>query len=314
MRTACPFHTAEVHEWSNSRELVAEIGQRARLVDIVLILLVPYVLVALHTLPAETRLAFAFDLRNPTLVTAYTSSFLHFDWSHLLGNLVAYLLIVPVAYLLSVLSNRRRHFLAVFGAVLGVCPFVISAAHLPLQARAVTMGFSGLAMALYGYASLIFVGFLSTRLTTGLHLDHAPLVFFAQIAAIALVVAPPTRTVQAIVTVSLGFVTLSVLNIVRTGELGGGLIEACRRVGYDEVAVLSVLIMGFFMAIGFSGDTNNFAHFLGYASGFILSYIVLRADCSLSHVLHCAGPEGGCRVHDSWDTRLLGRLLGRFEP
>jgi len=312
MRTACPFHTDEVHEWSNSRELLAEIRRRAWLIDVVLILLIPFVLLVLHTLPEETRLAFAFDLRTPTVVTAYTSSFVHFDWPHLLSNLVAYLLIVPIMYVLSVLSNRRRHFFVASGMILGVCPFLISAAHLPLQISAVTMGFSGVAMALYGYASLIFVGFLSTRLATGLHLDHAPLVFFGQVAAIALIVAPLTRTVQAIIVGSLALAGLYVLNLARTGGFDQGLVEACRRVGYDEIAVVTVLVMGFFLATGFRGETNHFAHFLGYATGFLLSYVVLRVDCSISHVYHCAGPDAHCRVHDSWGTRLLWRLLVRI--
>lgn len=289
--------------------MLAEIKRRARVIDLFLIWVLPYVLVFLQTLPAETRLAFAFDLRNPTVVTAYTSSYLHFDWQHLLGNLVAYLLVVPTAYLLSVLSNRRRHFFAVFGTVLVVGPFVVAAAHLPLSAAAITMGFSGLAMALYGYASLIFVGFLSTRLTTGLHLDYAPLVFFSQIAAIAFVVAPLTRTVQAIVVVSLGTVGVYVLNLVRTGRLRGGIIERRQRVGYDEIAVVSLLVISFLLAVGFGGETNQFAHFVGYAFGFVLSYIVLRVDCSVSHVSHCAGSDSDCTVHDSWGTRLLLLLL-----
>lgn len=312
MRTACPFHTAEVHEWTSSTDLLAEIRRHARLVDVVLIFLVPFVLIALHTLPRPTRLAFAFDLRNPTLVTAYASNFLHTDRPHLLSNLVAYLLIVPVAYLLSALSNRRRHFIVGFGLILGACPFAISAAHLPFQTDVITMGFSGVAMAFYGYASLIFVGFLSTRLTTGLHLDHAPLLFFGQVTPIALIVAPLTPTVLAIVAVSLGFVGLYLVNLFLTGVVSQGLFEASHRVGYDEIAVVSVLVMGFFLAIGFRGETNHFAHFTGYATSFVLTYIVLRTDCSIAHVYHCAGPNSDCRVHDSWGTRLLRRLLVRW--
>ncbi|PSQ56015.1 MAG: hypothetical protein BRD23_09825 [Halobacteriales archaeon SW_9_67_25] len=106
----------------------------------------------------------------------------------------------------------------------------------------------------------------ATRLTTGLHLDYAPLVFCGQIASIALVVAPLTRTVVAIVVASLGLAGLYVLHLARTGGVSEGLVEACRRVGYDEVAVLSVLVLGFFLAVGFRGDTNHFAHFLGYAT------------------------------------------------
>lgn len=317
MKTACPYHTGEVHEWTDTSGFVGEVRRRVRGLDLLVILAVPAALVALHTLPMATRQALAFQYARPTLLTAYTSNFVHGSGSHLIGNLLAYLLVVPTAYLLSVLSNRRRHFRVFFFLVIGAFPFVISLTQLPFRNAGLGWGFSGLTMAFYGYTSLVLVGYLATRLTTALHLDHAPLVFFSQVGGIALLTVPLTA---ASIGIAGGMFLLVLVYLISLGrslrESPGPVISReIGRAGYAETTGFTILVVAFFLVVGFTdrrvgGTTVSLlAHFVGFASGFLVSYIVLRTDCSLSHIYHCAGPDSDCELHDSPFTRLLRRLL-----
>lgn len=264
-----------------------EVRWRLRALDLLALSVVPALLLAGHLLPAGTRQALALDYTDPTLVTAYTSSFVHADWAHLLDNLGTYLVVVPAAYLLSLLSGRRRHFLLVFALVVGVAPFVVSLATLPFRSFGLALGFSGVAMALYGTVSVVFVGYVATRLTTAAHFDHAPLVFFTQIAVIALVVAQATTMGVVVVAASLSFAAIYLVSLLRslTETTGPVFTPAVRRAGYAEVGVFTLVTVGTVLLTGFSvsrggggdGFTALLAHLTGFATGFLIAYVGLRA-------------------------------------
>lgn len=202
--------------------------------------------------------------------------------------------------------------------VLLACPFVISLGQLPVRTTGVGLGFSGLVLSWYGYASLVFVGYLATRLTTGVHLDHAPRLFVGQLAVVAFL-APTGRTAR------IGAVgaSLAVAGIYAvSGKLSvwgpGGLLDPdARRAGYLEPAAITAVVGIAFLLVGFSGGrvsgatVDGVSHVVGFTSGFLVSYVLLRTDCALSHVYHCAGPAADCELHDSLLTRWLRWVLLR---
>jgi membrane associated rhomboid family serine protease len=319
MKTACPYHTREVHSWESTGSFFAETRKKAVGVDLFFIIFVPLILLALHLyLPQrETRLAFALDYTNPALMTVYTAHFVHVHWVHLLSNIGAYLVIVPTAYVLSILTQRRRHFLWNFVLIFGLGPFVISGVLLFVNSHGIVLGFSGLVLAFYGYTSLIVVGYVASRLTTALHLDHAPLIFFTQIAVIMFIIPESTAHRSFAIGGSILFVAFyfvwtmwSLLNASKS------LFNPERsHAGYIEFAVFAFLIGNFFLFQSFSGGQSGetgvaiSGHIVGFVGGFILGYVLLRTGCALAHISHCAGPYGDCELHDSPLTRTLRGLI-----
>ncbi|OYR85801.1 hypothetical protein DJ84_01645, partial [Halorubrum ezzemoulense] len=110
-----------------AEESFADAVQRVvRRVDIILLLFPAAVLLVIGLFPSEIRRQLAFSYADPSVLAAFTSNFTHANSVHLLRNLTAYLVVVPTAYLLSVLADRRQLFYTVFVVVFVTFPFVLS--------------------------------------------------------------------------------------------------------------------------------------------------------------------------------------------
>jgi len=60
----------------------------------------------------------ALDYQNPAFYQFYTAAYVHANTTHLVNNLVGYLLSVPPLYALYVYQNRRRQFFAAFALII----------------------------------------------------------------------------------------------------------------------------------------------------------------------------------------------------
>lgn len=254
---------------------------RSSLLDAGLIAAVPLVLVAVFTLPVGVREAYVLDYTDPTLATMYASHFVHLNAQHLAANLAGYAFVVPTAYLLCLLGDRRRTFRVAFLAFLLALPFGLSGLNLVFFRRAVAYGFSGVVMGYFGLLALALFGYVARRTDVAGGDRHAPVAFFAGIATISVALAPASRASGGVSVAALllcGLYGHALLDLgTPLSRLRTGLSES--PPGYLELgAVGTLLFFGYpfiaFPADPFQGGTvvNLYTHLLGYALGFISAY------------------------------------------
>lgn len=249
-------------------------------VDLLALSTVPVVLLAVFSLSLETRRSLAFDYASPTLATAFTSHFVHLDTAHLVGNLVGYVVLASLVYLLALSTgNRQRVYLCV-GTFLLAFPFPLSYLNLafPLPGRYV--GFSGVLMAIFGYALVEFARYLGEFFTEQFDVEQAPAFFFGATAFVAVPHAEMARgflvlgvSLVAAVAYSLAFLTTVRPSLAAIGT-------ALDRQGYFELALVAGLFTVVFVRISFpanpiieAGIVNIYSHLVGLCMGFLTAYV-----------------------------------------
>lgn len=271
-------------------------------VDVLLVASVPVALLCIFTLSAATREALVFQYADPSIRTAFTAPFVHFDRAHLLFNLVGYTLVVPILYALSVDAADGWEFRIVFVALLVSSPVLLSYLNLTIVRSGVTFGFSGVLMAYYGYLPLVVANHAATRLALGRSRTVAPLLFFLGLLLVTLqllraVVANPVTVAVDGVPASVTWVlaatlaevlVLLVLVIVFYSVYGSSSRERVRervqsafdRGGRADLAIVALLVFVAMPFVAFPVDPvagqrvfNLYVHFVGYALGFISTYV-----------------------------------------
>lgn len=318
MQTACPYHTPEAHKPLSAREFLTEVRTHVGLIDLLVLLAVPLFLFAAQGLPASAREELALTYGRPTPVTMVTAHFVHASWGHFLSNVSAYGIVTLTAYVLSVLTDRRRQFFVVFVLILAVVPIGLSALSVQLRSSGTARGFSGIVMALLGYLLLIQVGYLALRFSPAAHLDHAPGLFFLSIAAITLLTGPLTGPTGLIAGAAVVLSMVYVTPVLRASSISG-VIAAIGETGYFEMALFGTVTAAWIGFTTFSARTeqatliiDHVSHLFGFSFGFILAYVALRTDCSIAHVCHCARPGSDCTLHASRLTSGLRWLFVRL--
>ncbi|MFW6384289.1 MAG: rhomboid family intramembrane serine protease [Halodesulfurarchaeum sp.] len=265
--------------------LFGALRRAVRWPELVLLGVVPVVLIGLFFLPEPTKRALAFSYVEPTPVTAVTAHFVHFHVGHLLGNVVAFVLLAASGYLFAALAGTRRFYSLVVLTYLVAFPPVLSALNLAVPREALTYGFSGINMAMAGILPLVVTVFVGQRLLTPVEVDHAPVLFFPVMGAIALF-AIPRRTLTLavaagalILTAVYGIVILRSVGRRRPAERWG---PEIRATGWVEFAAVGVFLTLAYPLFGFppepaGGGTvlNLYVHFLGYSLAFLVPYIAL---------------------------------------
>ena len=272
--------------------------------DLLLVSVVPAVLLAAATLPLSVRRTLVFEYAEPTLWTALASSFVHVGPGHLAVNLVGYALVVPVAYLLSAVNDERWRFRVAFVSLVVACPVVLSYLNLSLVRAGGSAGFSGVLLALYGYLPLALATHAERRFGIGQRRTTAPLLFFVGLTLITLLTLGAVLTYGVTVpyrgrTVAVGHVVTAtlvgllaalalVLALYGLSAADDGtawranLRGAASETGHFELGVVAA---GLFLTLPLatfpvdpvvSGRVLNlYVHLLGYALGFIASYVLV---------------------------------------
>jgi hypothetical protein len=288
----------------------ATVRRRSAVLDVVLLVSVPAVFLGVASLSPATRASFAFRHTAPSLETAYVSSFVHLGSVHLAVNLAGYLVVVPVAYLLSVLSGHRRRFRVAFVSLVLACPFLLSYLNLAIVRRSVSVWFSGVLMALYGYLLVALATYLDERFDVGPDRTVAPLFSFVGLTLITVLTLaavssnPVTVPVQGVrvpvgpvLTATLaGLIVALALVVVLYGlsavedrrALARNLRRAVNENGYFELAVvagavfLAVPVATFPVEPVVDGSVRNlYTHLLGYTLGFTGTYATVVVERTL---------------------------------
>lgn len=250
-------------------------------VDIGLLALVPVLLGVVFTLPEATREQLVFSVEEPSLITAYTSPFVHLTRGHLFGNLIVYALVGPTTYVLSVLSGRQRLFRQTFVTILVAFPFALAGLQLVFPRERALFGFSGLNSALFGVLTFMLISYASAHLSRGIDERDAPGLLFIMLVLITVLVVPERAWMREIAVLSTVVSLLYVFSLIMqigvprwrdvVSGWGGGRAE----IGMVGFGILSVFpFFGFYQTTASAAAVFDlYGHFLGYCLAFILVYI-----------------------------------------
>ena len=264
--------------------LARRFRRRARPSDALVILSIPVLSTLVYLLPRGLRESLVFDYSDPSLFTAFVSTFVHFDAGHLLANLGMYALVVSVAFALSALSGHRRRFYTVFVTVLLVFPFVLSYLNLAVARPAFAFGTSGVVMAFAGYLPFTLAAYLDDNFGVGPADQIAPLLFLVGLGVVsALSLGAGVADGELALLVTGGTMVAITLCVVwyalaafERRSLGVRLRRATRRSGDFELAVVALVLCFGVLVVAFpvdatrdDGVVNLYVHLLGYALGFV---------------------------------------------
>lgn len=271
---------------THERSFLQDLAHESRLLDLLVIFLVPVVLAGVYSLPRTTLEAWVFDTTAPTLATAYTAHFVHLDTLHLLGNLSVYFPAVLVAYLLCVLSDRRRLFRITLVTLLVVFPFALSAMQLVFPRERLIFGFSGINAGFVGLAAFALVGYLGRNLSRRINERYAPALLFFVAGAVALIALPARgfRIEVGLAAFALGIAYVGVA-LSRQGVPSREEIRAAAdNPGYFELAGAGFgLLVGYPFAafqevvVPDGGVIDVYVHVLGFSLAFIVVFVFVFA-------------------------------------
>lgn len=269
---------------------VKEALEETRRWHVLLIAVVPAVLVATFQLPLSVREQLVLASSDPTVVSAYTAYFVHLQEFHLAGNLLVYALVVPVTYLLAVLSGRRQLFVSGFLTFLLAFPFALTALQVIFPRERLLFGFSGINAAFFGMLCFIVVSYAQTTFPSSITERDAPALLFGTLAVISLVSLPsrayPIEIALAASSIAIVYVTAAVardgvptLSRIRTET---------KRGGYVELGSIGLGLLVLYPFIGFravfvqgGGVYDVYVHLVGYCLGFLVVYVSVVTEPGL---------------------------------
>jgi hypothetical protein len=263
------------------RSLRQAIAEEVRAPDLALLAVVPVVLAGVFQFPGATRTGLAFDVSAPTVLTAYSSHYVHLSLSHLLGNLLVYLVVAPLTYLLLAISGRQQLFRWSSFTFLVAFPFTLSLLQLVFPRARLLLGFSGLNAAFFGLLCFAVVAHAGTTLSGDIGERDAPVLLFSTVAVIALVSLPSRAWSTEIAAVSAAFGLLYLAAPVYRSGLPSreAIDEAIANPGYFELTGGGLGVVFAYPFVGFQdavipggGVVDVYAHLLGFCLAFIVVY------------------------------------------
>lgn len=250
--------------------------------DAVLLAGIPVVLVLVHFgLPPALRHRLVFDHSAPSLLTMWSSSYVHRSDAHLYGNLVGYAVVVFPTYFIFAYEERRRAFRQLLASFLLGLPFALAAAnyafyqwvlHLP---NAANRGFSGIVGALFGLLFASLVGLVYRESGEWVRAFAAGSALILGVLGVIVVYGGiMTGTLGVLLAVGL-VASLSALlprDLVGDRERLRAFVSEHRvplALGLYGAAVIVVLLPALFPIdwVGTTSVTNIFAHFVGFLLG-----------------------------------------------
>lgn len=256
------------------------IQERGRLRDLLVLAGPPVVMIALFAFVSEsTRRELGFALSEPTVQTAYISHFVHLEWSHFAGNVLSYLALVVVLYVICLVASRRRFWWQFSLAMLLGFPFVLSGLNLALDRTAVVIGASGVNMALLGGMPIAVGSLLHHHREFAMRL--VPVLFLPSIIVITVVGVPWNYWVGLTL---LGTGLLWVLYLLAAVDRHGlptstKITNLMRTEPVGELTAMGVVLLVGYPIIVFTGEgtdgviVNHYVHLLGFALAFLTGFV-----------------------------------------
>jgi hypothetical protein len=256
--------------WS---DFLTEVRTKPKRSDLLSIFAVAVVLSLVYLLPKPIQRSLMLDFADPTVLNLWTSAYVHRGFDHFSGNLVAYIVLISLNYLLLVLADERDYFRTVFFAFLLLLPPVVGVLNIVLIGRGTGAGFSGVDSAFVGLLVVSITIFTHKRISAKIGPNHGVVLLLVVFAVI-------TETYAGIlgaVAILLVSAALAVYDASKIGyvELKNTATELTAMPGHFELTLLAGLVFLvspwalFPQAIAEEGAiVNILSHYLGFVFGF----------------------------------------------
>jgi len=256
--------------------------------ELAIFLVIPLIAVILSSLPADTRNGLKVNLLEFNVPTFYTAIFVHEGFfTHFLPNISWYYLLTFTSYFLSRISRRTKWYNINFLIFLLIFP-MISYSSLILVNRLFlggklppSCGMSGIVSAILGLTPISFLAFIRE---SGIRIRNEPLFAMLPFLTSALLI---PYIYQSLYLLLLLFPTVVVIVWYNRGNI----VTVCRflkklstqRFSHYLLAALSislyfggvVTIFPREIVVRGSSIIDIFTHYLGWITGFFLSYLLL---------------------------------------
>jgi len=254
-------------------------GEKRRLGEVAVILVVPLLLVAIHFLtPEGLKQALEFSHERFAIYTLFTAAYVHNGQAHLLGNVAGYLLAASYAYMLCVAVEERQWFWRTFVVFLIALPILVSLSSYLVfstwfsSVTVVSRGFSGIVAGFGGFLLVALGVYVWKRYSPELGGVVGVSTFLVLMATIDFIYAGRIRLVVG--GLAAAGIALQVGSYVWGAEVA--LEELDRwRIAQDIGAVVLVFaVLGYIVVSMFPADivqggstTNIIAHAMGFLLG-----------------------------------------------
>ncbi len=253
------------------------------LFDLGAILSIPILLAAVHFLTPETlKQTLAFSHKRFSIYTLFTAAYVHNGQAHLLGNIVGYLFVTPLAYMLCVAVDERRWFWRTFVVFLVALPilvpltsYVVFSTWFP-EASPISRGFSGVVAGFGGFLLVALAVYVQKRYSTELGGVVGVSSFLVLMASIDFIYAGRVRLVVAGLAVA--GITLQVGSYVWGAEIALKELDEGPVMQDVGTVVLVFVVLGYIVVSMFPAEiaqngstTNIIAHAMGFLLGVSLS-------------------------------------------
>jgi hypothetical protein len=264
------------------REFYREVRGGAELRDILLISIIPVVLTGVFLLPKPVQQGLMLDFQNVSVFNLFSYAFAHRGLNHFANNLVSYVTLVPLSYLLCVLGDEKKFFRYSWLTFVLLVPPVIALIELvsPVSPNSAA-GFSGVASAFLGFLPISLVLFLRNRVSKSIQAAHA-------LVLLLVVLGVTSYTYSGISASTVGTfaatMLLAAFYTYRTGvdEFKRAFSDLAAMQGHLQLVLFAFLLflatprMIFPANISRAGGTVDiFAHYLGLILGFFLTLLYL---------------------------------------
>lgn len=273
------YHLSDLD--SPKTDLWEVITERSRLLDLAVLSIAPTVMFLVYLLPSGVKQGLVLDYTDPTIITSYTSHFVHQSTTHFGVNLFGYLLVISLTYFLALASGQRKQFLVVYLIFTLSLPFMLSGMNLLWPWQGVGLGFSGITMAFVGYLPIVLLEFVGTRFDLPVNQRHSFWLFLISVALAAYISLPLAYSTPLIVAAMV--VTGMFFWRINKNLNRDSLSRVKNRLdipGNVEFTLLGGLVVILYQFVSFSpnllingGTLNVYTHGIGLSFGFAIAYL-----------------------------------------
>jgi len=254
--------------------------------EIAIFLLIPLILLVFFTLPPDVKSALRANLREFDPLASYTAIFVHYDLSHLLPNLIGYLILTSLSYSLCRISGRTGWFTLSYAMFFLILPPVSYSLLTALNRLCFeeklppSSGFSGIVSAIMGLTPIALIAFLERSGSPRVDLMLVFLMFCSSMLVIRYVY-ENLAMLLLLLTVIVSLTVLKRKSIAAICRFAPNLV----RGGSIRLVLPAATILFYFICLNSAFPENIIAgevmidvitHCVDWLAGFWISYALLR--------------------------------------
>ena len=255
---------------------------------IIIFIIIPIIVLIASFLPLSMRDTLKVNLLDFNIITFYTAVFTHDSLEHFLGNIMVYYLYTFYAYLLSLISQRRKWFIRNYILFFLILPPIMYTALISANRHYLgnimhfSCGLSGILSAVLGLLPMSFIAFLKN---SGIEVRSIE-VFYLIILTSALAIPYIYNDSYLLLAIVPAIVYLVWRNRNGLKAISRFLKKLIYQDLFSSTLVVSVLILYFtgiaaiFPRTIFQEGilTDILTHYIGWAAGLLISCFLMRYD------------------------------------